>query len=122
MPTTSKRKSITTRVGRPPAGERGERVKDYPQVSVRLPQSARDKLVALSKVRRQPQWRLIVESVECYLRGLSRYEQAQIAKLVSSRPHQPRLARRVAGTASQSGLERGSRPGVQITGRAIKRP
>jgi len=85
MPTTSKRRSSATRVGRPPAGERGERVKDYPQVSVRLPQSARNKLVALSKVRRQPQWRLIVESVECYLRGLSRREQAQIAKLVSSR-------------------------------------
>jgi hypothetical protein len=85
MPTTSKRKTSATRLGRPPAGERGERVKDYPQVSVRLPQSARDTLVALSQIRRQPQWRLIVDSVECYLRGLSRREQVQIAMLVSSR-------------------------------------
>jgi hypothetical protein len=83
MPTTSKRKSNAARLGRPPAGERGERVKDYPQLSVRLPQSARDTLVALSKVLRQPQWRLIVDAVECYLRGLSRREQVQIAKLVS---------------------------------------
>jgi hypothetical protein len=72
-------------VGRPPAGDRGERVKDYPQVSVRLPKSSRDKLLALSKVRKQPQWRLIVESVECYLRDLPRQEQAQITRLLSSR-------------------------------------
>jgi predicted DNA-binding protein len=58
---------------------------DYPQVSFRLPKSSRDKLVALSKVRKQPQWRLIVESVECYLRDLPRQEQAQIARLLSSR-------------------------------------
>jgi hypothetical protein len=85
MPTTSKRKFSAARIGRPPAGDRGERVKDYPQVSVRLPQSTRDKLVALSKVRQQPQWRLIVDSVECYLRDLPRREQAQITKLISGR-------------------------------------
>lgn len=80
-----KRKSASRRVGRPPAGDRGERVKDYPQVSFRLPKAARDKLIALSQVRKQPQWRLIVESVECYLRDLPRQEQAQIARMLSSR-------------------------------------
>jgi hypothetical protein len=74
-----------TRVGRPPAGDRGERVKDYPQVSVRLPKASRDKLLALSKVRKQPQWRLIVESVECYLRDLPRSEQAQISRMVNGK-------------------------------------
>ena len=83
MPTPSKRGFTAGKVGRPPAGDRGERVKDYPQVSFRLPGSSRDKLVALSKLRRQPQWRLIVDSVECYLRDLSRGEQAQIARLVA---------------------------------------
>ena len=85
MPTSSKRKSAVRKVGRPPAGDRGERVKDYPQVSFRLPAAARDKLVALSKVRQQPQWRLIVESVECYLRDLPPAERAQIARLVSAK-------------------------------------
>ena len=85
MPTRPKRKSNITRVGRPPAGDRGERVKDYPQVSFRLPKSSRDKLLALSKVRKQPQWRLVVESVECYLRDLPRAERAQITRLVSRR-------------------------------------
>lgn len=85
MPTPLKRNSKAARVGRPPAGDRGERVKDYPQVSFRLPKDSRDKLVALSKVRKQPQWRLIVESVDCYLRDLPRREQAQIARLVSAK-------------------------------------
>lgn len=83
--TASKRHPTPGRVGRPPAGDRGERVKDYPQVSFRLPKSSRDKLVALSVVRKQPQWRLIVESVECYLRDLPRQEQAEIARLLSTR-------------------------------------
>lgn len=85
MPKSSKRSSTPGRVGRPPAGDRGERVKDYPQVSFRLPKESRDKLVALSTVRKQPQWRLIVESVECYLRDLPRVEQLQISRLVSGK-------------------------------------
>jgi predicted DNA-binding protein len=85
MTTPVKRGISTARVGRPPAGDRGERVKDYPQVSFRLPKTSRDKLVALSKVRKQPQWRLIVESVECYLRDLPRHEQAQIRKMVTGK-------------------------------------
>jgi hypothetical protein len=58
------------------------RVTDYPQVSVRLPADARDKLLALSKLRRQPQWRLIVESVECYLRDLPPDERREVATLI----------------------------------------
>lgn len=85
MSTAPNRKSPTGRVGRPPAGDRGERVKDYPQVSFRLPKASRDKLVALSTVRKQPQWRLIVDSVDCYLRDLPRAEQMKIARLVSAR-------------------------------------
>ena len=84
MPTRAKRKSAG-KVGRPPAGVGGQRVKDYPQVSFRLPKAARDKLVALSKVRKQPQWRLIVESIECYLRDLPRHERTQMARLLQGR-------------------------------------
>jgi predicted DNA-binding protein len=81
----SKRKSTLGKVGRPPAGDGGTRVKDYPQVSFRLPAEIRDKLAALSEVRKQPQWRLVVDSVECYMRDLPRLEQTQIARLVSRR-------------------------------------
>jgi predicted DNA-binding protein len=52
-------------------------------VSFRLPKDVRNKLIALSKVRQQPQWRLIVDSVECYLRDLPRSERTQIARMLS---------------------------------------
>jgi predicted DNA-binding protein len=57
------------RIGRPPAGARaGERVKDYPQLSIRVPADVKATLHALSVVRSRPQWRLIVEAIDCYLR------------------------------------------------------
>ena len=49
-----------------------------------MPTDIRNKLVALSEVRQQPQWRLIVDSLECYLRNLPRHQQTQIAKLLSA--------------------------------------
>lgn len=56
------------RVGRPPAGARsGEKVTDYPQLSVRLPPDAVHRLQALSIVSRQPQWRLIADAIECLI-------------------------------------------------------
>lgn len=70
------------RIGRPPAGVGGEKVKDYPQVSVRLPVEVRDQLMVLSRMRRQPQWRLIVESVECYLRDLEPAERQELERLL----------------------------------------
>lgn len=83
MPTPKKFSSQSGKVGRPPAGDRGERVKDYPQLSVRLPSDTRDKLIALSSLLQQPQWRLIVDSVECYLRDLPKHEQAKISRMLS---------------------------------------
>jgi len=80
---SAKKRKPSNKVGRPPAGDGGQRVKDYPQVSFRLPKESRDKLVALSHVRKQPQWRLIVDSVECYLRDLPRQERALISRIVT---------------------------------------
>ncbi len=59
------------RIGRPPAGARaGERVKDYPQVSMRIPGDARAMLHALAEVTGLSQWRIIAEAIRCYLRDL----------------------------------------------------
>jgi len=80
---SAKKRKPSHKVGRPPAGDGGQRVKDYPQVSFRLPKESRDKLVALSQIRKQPQWRLIVDSVECYLRDLPRQERALISRIVT---------------------------------------
>jgi predicted DNA-binding protein len=59
------------RVGRPPAGARaGERVKDYPQLSIRVPVEMKCRLNALSAVTGLTQWRLIVEAIDCFFHDL----------------------------------------------------
>jgi predicted DNA-binding protein len=59
------------RIGRPPAGAReGEKVKDYPQLSVRLPPEIKARLEAVSVVSGQPQWRVISAAITCYFREL----------------------------------------------------
>jgi predicted DNA-binding protein len=80
MPNSSKERR---RIGRPPAGARaGEKVKDYPQLSIRLPADVRAKLQALSVISGRPQWRLITESIECFLRERPDAEQRMVAELV----------------------------------------
>jgi predicted DNA-binding protein len=68
--------SATRKSGRPPAGLRqGERVKDYPQVSLRLPPETKAKLQALSVVAATPQWRVVSAALECFFRERSESEQ-----------------------------------------------
>jgi hypothetical protein len=55
------------RVGRPPAGAReGEKVKDYPQLSIRVPLEFKARLNALSAVTGLAQWRVIMEAITCF--------------------------------------------------------
>lgn len=77
------------RIGRPPAGARaGERVKDYPQLSVRVPGDVKAKLQALSLVASRPQWRIVTEAIDCYLRDRSAAEQRIVSEL-AARPRGP---------------------------------
>src|SRR5712672_4223393 len=60
------------RAGRPPAGAReGEKVKDYPQLSIRVPIEMKARLNALSAVTGLAQWRVIVEAIDCFFHDLS---------------------------------------------------
>jgi hypothetical protein len=55
------------KVGRPPAGAKeGEKVKDYPQLSIRVPVEFKARLNALSAVTGLAQWRVIVEAINCF--------------------------------------------------------
>ena len=55
------------RAGRPPAGAKaGEKVKDYPQLSIRVPLEFKARLNALSVVTGLSQWRLIVAAINCF--------------------------------------------------------
>ena len=53
--------------GRPPSGVRfGDRVRDYPQVSVRLPAETRTLLNAMSAISGKPQWRVVIDALESF--------------------------------------------------------
>jgi predicted DNA-binding protein len=70
------------RIGRPPAGARdGEKVKDYPQLSIRLPDDVKAKLQALSLLAARPQWRIVTDAIECYLRDRPEAERRMVAEL-----------------------------------------
>jgi predicted DNA-binding protein len=65
------RGSPRRRAGRPPAGAKeGEKVKDYPQLSIRVPIEMKARLNALSAVTGLSQWRVIVQAIECFLHKL----------------------------------------------------
>lgn len=78
------------RIGRPPAGPGGEKVKDYPQLSIRLPVEARAKLQALAMVTTRPQWRLITDAIECYLAERPEHERQMVEELVGRSRPRPR--------------------------------
>jgi predicted transcriptional regulator len=72
------------RIGRPPAGARdGEKVKDYPQLSIRLPGEVKATLQALSLVTSRPQWRIITEAIDVYLRDRSEGERRIVEELAN---------------------------------------
>ena len=63
------------RVGRPPAGAReGEKVKDYPQLSIRVPVEFKARLNAISAVTGLAQWRVIMEAINCFNEDLPKSE------------------------------------------------
>ena len=65
------RTSTRRRAGRPPAGAKaGEKVRDYPQLSVRVPHEFKARLSALSAVTGLAQWRVIVEALNCFVHDL----------------------------------------------------
>jgi predicted DNA-binding protein len=70
--------SSRRRAGRPPAGSNGEKVRDYPQLSVRLPHEFKARLNALSAVTGLAQWRVIVEALNCFVHDLPPTDRALV--------------------------------------------
>jgi predicted DNA-binding protein len=71
------------RIGRPPAGARdGEKVQDYPQLSIRLPAEVKATLEALSLIEARPQWRVITDAIDCYAQERPDAERRLISELV----------------------------------------
>jgi CheY-like chemotaxis protein len=71
------------RRGRPPGGDQpGERVVDYPQLSVRVPQTTLRKLRAIGTVSRLSQSKVLTEAVDLYIGSLSEDRRKLIAGLL----------------------------------------
>jgi hypothetical protein len=69
--------------GRPPAGFRpGELVREYPQLSVRVPPEIKLTLAALSVLLSKPQWRVVLESIQCLIRTLPQSDQRKLKELI----------------------------------------
>ncbi|MGE0450426.1 MAG: hypothetical protein AB7Q29_12700 [Vicinamibacterales bacterium] len=59
-------------------------MKDYPQLSLRIPKEAKAKLQALSIVSARPQWRLLSDAIDCYLRDRPEGEQRLVDQVMRS--------------------------------------
>jgi hypothetical protein len=66
-----KRKRETRRkAGRPPGGVDGQRVRDYPQVSIRVPPKRYAQLAALTRSTGLTRLEIFVRALECYEESL----------------------------------------------------
>jgi hypothetical protein len=91
----SKAPNQRRRIGRPPAGAKeGEKVKDYPQLSIRLPGDVKAKLQALSVIAARPQWRIITDAIDCYLRERSEPERRMVDEIAGRSRARTRHGRR----------------------------
>jgi hypothetical protein len=78
------RKKLPTRrkAGRPPGGVNGQRVRDYPQVSIRVPPKLFHQLAVLSRSTGLSRLEIFVRAIDCYensLRGKSRRSRRRAA-------------------------------------------
>ena len=79
MRTMSKATKRAPRLGRPAAGLRVEKVSEYPQVMIRLPQQTKAALDALSGATGTPIWRLIDIAVDAYIKSLPESQRRLVA-------------------------------------------
>ena len=68
--------------GRPPAGPRGEKVSEYPQITVRLAVETRARLSTLSLLLGQPMSRIIDRAIAAYIQHLPEEDQKILGPLV----------------------------------------
>jgi predicted DNA-binding protein len=74
------------RIGRPPAGARvGEKVQDYPQLSLRLPPESKALLAAASQMTNRALWRIVADAIEEHVSRLRQADQRLIRELVERR-------------------------------------
>jgi hypothetical protein len=75
-------KQAPRKAGRPPGGENGQRVRDYPQVSIRVPPKLYAQLAALGRSTGLSRLEIFVRAIDCYegqLRAQRRRQRRRVA-------------------------------------------
>jgi hypothetical protein len=67
--------------GRPPSGPDGEKVSEYPQLTIRLPAGTKAKLNTLSLLTGHPIWRLIEHAVDIYVQNLPEPDRTRLGDI-----------------------------------------
>jgi hypothetical protein len=62
----SRKKGTRRKAGRPPGGVNGQRVRDYPQVSIRVPPKVYAQLAALTRSTGLSRLEIFIRAIECY--------------------------------------------------------
>jgi hypothetical protein len=60
------KQAITRKAGRPPGGVDGQRVRDYPQVSIRVPPKLYEQVATLSRTTGLSRLEIFVRAIDCY--------------------------------------------------------
>jgi hypothetical protein len=73
--------AVTRKRGRPRGGVRpGERLRDYPVLTVRVPPDTRAMFAALCVRRRKPRWVMLRHLIVCFVRNLPASERRRIVQ------------------------------------------
>ena len=60
------RKGMIRKAGRPPGGVNGQRVRDYPQVSIRVPPKLYHQLATLSRSTGLSRLEIFIRAIDCF--------------------------------------------------------
>ena len=76
--------ATAARVGRPPAGDAGEKVSEYSQLGIRVPPNTKALLEAIGGMTGMPLWKVMEEALNAYVRELPQDEQ-KVLKAIQTR-------------------------------------
>jgi hypothetical protein len=75
-----KRQAGRRKAGRPPGGVDGLRVRDYPQVSIRVPPKLYTQLAALTKATGLSRLEIFIRAIDCYEHSLRPRDRAAVQR------------------------------------------
>ena len=63
-------RNVARKAGRPPGGVNGQRVRDYPQVSIRVPPKLYAQLATISRQTGMSRLQIFIEAIDCFENSL----------------------------------------------------